>query len=202
MLIRGEGESQPQRIDLEIIDPRGPDNLVNLISCPSSCGCVGAPNYSYTHNHDEGERIMYETNAAWRRARKYFGIEGNIDMVLHHKDETLRHTDYARYLEWRIEDLEVMTREEHTKHHCIGQHFKHKDNSNYLGKRNSLGRHFKHTEETKRKISEAHKGKVGSANGKHWFNNGEKETYAFECPEGYQKGRLKRYAELTQKDEA
>ena len=46
--------------------------------------------------------------------------------------------------------------------------------------------------ERRRKISEAHKGKIGSAKDKHWYNNGEIETYAKDCPDGYKKGRLPR----------
>ena len=46
--------------------------------------------------------------------------------------------------------------------------------------------------ERRRKISEAHKGKKGSATGKHWFNNGIIETYAEECPIDFLKGRLPR----------
>lgn len=42
------------------------------------------------------------------------------------------------------------------------------------------------------KISKAHKGKVGSAKNKCWFNNGLIETYANECPVGFNQGRLPR----------
>lgn len=52
-----------------------------------------------------------------KEAREYFGVYGNNDYVLHHKDKTLKYTDPERYAEWRIEDLEVMTREEHNKVH-------------------------------------------------------------------------------------
>ena len=44
--------------------------------------------------------------------------------------------------------------------------------------------------ERRRKISESKKGKKGAAAGKFWYNNGNQETYANECPEGYIKGRL------------
>lgn len=40
-----------------------------------------------------------------------------------------------------------------------------------------------------RKISEAKKGKPGNAAGKTWFTDNESETYAFDCPPGYRKGR-------------
>lgn len=55
----------------------------------------------------------------------------------------------------------------------------------------------KHSEERIRKNSESHKGqtawnkgkKLGS-NGTHWYNNGEVNVKAKECPEGFVKGRL------------
>ena len=34
-------------------------------------------------------------------------------------------------------------------------------------------------------------GRGMASKGKYWFNNGIIETYAFECPEGFVKGRLK-----------
>jgi hypothetical protein len=46
------------------------------------------------------------------------------------------------------------------------------------------------SEERCKKISEATKGREGSAKGKFWFNNGSSETYSFECPEGFVRGRL------------
>lgn len=42
------------------------------------------------------------------------------------------------------------------------------------------------------KISKAHKGKIGSAKNKSWYNNGIIETYANDCPIGFNKGRLPR----------
>ena len=41
-----------------------------------------------------------------------------------------------------------------------------------------------------RKISNSQKGKIGNATGKIWFNNGIKELYSNECPEGFIQGRL------------
>lgn len=51
---------------------------------------------------------------------------------------------------------------------------------------------FTKNEERNKKISQATLGRAGSATGKKWFNNGESETYAFECPTGYTVGRLPR----------
>ena len=41
------------------------------------------------------------------------------------------------------------------------------------------------SEETRKKMSKAHSGKL-------WFNNGEKEVCAFSCPEGFVPGRMKK----------
>ena len=51
------------------------------------------------------------------------------------------------------------------------------------GKKNSLG--AIRSEETKRKISDAFKGRC-------WFNNGIKNVFVKECPEGFVKGTIKR----------
>lgn len=44
-------------------------------------------------------------------------------------------------------------------------------------------KHF--TDKTRKKLSEA-------AKGKHWYNNGETEKFCYECPPGCKPGRLKR----------
>lgn len=51
---------------------------------------------------------------------------------------------------------------------------------------------FTQDPERNKKISEAHKGKKGNATGKTWFTDGYTETYAFECPQGFRKGRKPR----------
>ena len=58
------------------------------------------------------------------------------------------------------------------------------------------------SEETRRKMSEAHKGKIfteehkqkmsKNSTGRSWFNNGIKNVFVKECPEGFVKGRLKK----------
>ena len=57
------------------------------------------------------------------------------------------------------------------------------------GEKNPMyGKHF--SEEHKKKLSEAHKGKNIWTNGMHWFNNGEINIRAKECPEGFVPGKV------------
>lgn len=56
-------------------------------------------------------------NANHKKAREYFGIKVGDYLVLHHKDPDLRHTDIERYIEWRPEDLVVMSNSDHIKLH-------------------------------------------------------------------------------------
>ena len=47
------------------------------------------------------------------------------------------------------------------------------------------------SEETKKKMREAKKGKNIWTRGMHWYNNGKINTMAKECPEGFVPGRLR-----------
>ena len=49
------------------------------------------------------------------------------------------------------------------------------------------------SEETRRKLSESHKGHLPTkgSKGMHWYNNGIVNNLAYECPNGFVKGRLK-----------
>ena len=49
---------------------------------------------------------------------------------------------------------------------------------------------YERNSERCRKISEATKGRTGSAKDKKWFNNGVVETYSKQCPDGFNAGRL------------
>ena len=101
-------------------------------------------------------------NKNWERARKHFNLQGQSNMILHHKDVTLKERDFTRYLEWRVEDLEVVSRGEHTTLHHKGKSVslatKKKIAQNHVG---FAGRH--HTEETRRRLSECSKGVPKSA---------------------------------------
>lgn len=108
------------------------------------------------------------------------------------------------------EELIFLTRAEHNKLHKKG-------NTYMLGKRHTeeskkkvseankgnkywLGKH--HTAETKKKLSEIHKGMRHSEESKkkmsearkgcHWYNNGKISKRAFECPDGFTPGRLRK----------
>lgn len=50
---------------------------------------------------------------------------------------------------------------------------------------------WKHSEKTKEKMSISAKGNKACI-GLHWFNNGQIEIHALECPEGFVSGRLKK----------
>lgn len=96
-------------------------------------------------------------NKQWKEARTYFGVENNPEMVLHHKDPTLKYRDPQRYLEWRVEDLEVMTVREHARLHSKGKVLSEKTRK--LISEHHVGFEGKtHTAETKAKISKALKG--------------------------------------------
>ena len=43
------------------------------------------------------------------------------EYVLHHKDETLRHNDPDRYIQWNFEDLEVKLNTKHAGEHTKGR---------------------------------------------------------------------------------
>lgn len=92
-------------------------------------------------------------NKNWERAREYFGIAGDENMVLHHVDQTLRKRDPERYLEWRPEDLVAIEKGEHTRiHHggkVVSAETRRKISENHVG---FAGK--KHSESTKQKLRE------------------------------------------------
>ena len=52
-----------------------------------------------------------------QKAREYFGIVGQPNKVLHHKDPTLRRNNIERYILWLPEDLIVLDKSDHSKIH-------------------------------------------------------------------------------------
>ena len=88
-------------------------------------------------------------------ATKYFNVQKGY--VLHHKDITMRETNLERYIQWLPEDFVVMSKVEHIKLHHTGskrsEEARKKMSEADKGKQKWLGKH--HTEETKQKMREA-----------------------------------------------
>ena len=91
-------------------------------------------------------------------------------------------------------ELIFLTRSEHRFLHQKGKHLseesKNKMSEAMKGEKNPFyGK--RHSEEAKLKISEAKKGNT-NVRGKRWFNNGKISKRAYECPEGFVPGRIKK----------
>lgn len=56
------------------------------------------------------------------------------------------------------------------------------------------GKH--HTEEVRKQLSENSKGSKNNQYGKHWYTNGTDNIMAYECPEGYHKGKIPNQKDL------
>ena len=138
-------------------------------------------------------KISEKNNA---KAKKYFNLPKG--WVLHHEDETLRHNNIERYIEWRPEDLIPMSRADHSRLH-VKSHVKSDETKQKISEAHK-GKKF--SEEHKKKISESEKGKIVSDASKekmrkahicmHWYNNGIIETQCHICPNGFKQGRLKK----------
>lgn len=159
-------------------------------------------------------------NKNYVRAKEYFNLpEG---WVLHHKDPSWKTEDPERYNEWRIEDLVPMSKGDHQRLH-IALAVENGDTAKYgrpcddeTRERLRYYASQPKSEETKRKMSEANKGKphpwntghpqsedtrqkisdklkgkpaTRGSKGMHWFTNGVEDVLALECPEGFVKGR-------------
>lgn len=122
---------------------------------------------------EEQRRISARNNyLAW----KHFYPDGKgmpkKGYVLHHVDTTLKKNDIERYIQWRIEDLVMLTKQEHAglhhkgeNHHNFGKHLseetRQKIGESLKGEHNPMfAKHL--SEETRRKLSEAKKGKQKS----------------------------------------
>ena len=156
----------------------------------------------------EQKHIYYINRKA---AAEYYNLPKG--WILHHKDITMKENDVDRYIQWRPEDLVPMTRSQHrslhnhyqdvsgTKNPRYGVHLSDetknkiseslKKNGNLKGDKNPFfGKH--HSEETKKKISMSKLNQKLQLTGTKWYNNGEKQIQAKECPEGWVAGMLKR----------
>ena len=91
--------------------------------------------------------------------------------------------------------LKFVTSSEHRSLHNKGKHHSEetrKKTSDAMKGKTSPRKGVILSEETKKKISAAHKGrKTKGSTGMHWYNNGVINKYEYSCPEGFMKGRLK-----------
>ena len=146
------------------------------------------------------------------KARRILNPNKLTGMVMHHKDQNLIKSDPVRYNQWNIEDLVLITSAEHTRLH-------HKGKTVSEEQRIACGNRFrgatpwnkgktglyKATEDTKKKMSEVHKGaifteehkkKLGIAGrrrkGKVYANNGKINKIFFpdQIPDGWTKGKI------------
>lgn len=103
-----------------------------------------------------------ESQRNHRKAIKYFEWIGLLpkdrkphEYHLHHIDESLRHNDVDRYIQWNGYDLEVIKGGEHLSHHHKGkivtEETRLKQSESHKG--------YVMPEEQKRKISESEKGR-------------------------------------------
>lgn len=86
-------------------------------------------------------------------------------------------------------ELIFLTPAEHRRLHLKGTKFS--DEHRRKLSESMKGKH--HNEESRRKMSESHKGHppTKGSKGMHWYNNGIVNNLAYECPNGFVKGRLK-----------
>ena len=141
-----------------------------------------------------GDNEMINENHAKEYCKDYTKIE-NYDLAMsdttqtwecHHRNERFytrqELIDLGLYYDCPSCELIFLTMREHRKQD-------HKSRKNRI-----------FSAESKKKISESHKNKKLSnetkkkmseaAMGKHWYNNGIKQTLAYECPYGFFPGRL------------
>lgn len=128
--------------------------------------------------------MSYSRNKNYQKAKEYFNLQPNE--VLHHIDPSWKTDDLERYEQWNIEDLVKMTRSEHQSLHMKLNNPKRGGNK---GEDNPMyGKH--HSEESKNKMRKPHGVKTRGNSGMHWYTDGENNIQAYECPEGYKKGRV------------
>ena len=155
----------------------------------------------------------------------------------HHRRENISSRkeliELGEYYNRPASELIFLTKSEHRALHKCSEETKQKISESLKGNKYMLGK--RHTEESKKKMSESHKGKhhteearikIAEGNkgknkgktpwikGKHlseeakqklsksrkgllWFNNGIAEVFAKDCPEGFEKGRLKRKTQIA-----
>ena len=90
---------------------------------------------------------------AWKVVEAKLGWDGHTGYVLHHVDMELKTKDIERYIEWRLEDLQLMKKGEHIKLHHTG--LKYSNRTKQLMRMRKLG--IPKSELHRQHLSEAHK---------------------------------------------
>lgn len=126
----------------------------------------------------------------WYKARKELNLIGT-GLVLHHKDPNLKYTNLERYIQWNIEDLEVMTKSEHNRVHAVGRTLS--ETAKLKLKEHHTGLHPSEESKIKNRLAHVGKSRGGPTNkGRKWFNNGTTNVLAFSCPEGFVPGMTRK----------
>lgn len=114
-----------------------------------------------------------------KKAMEYYNLEKG--WVLHHKDPCLINEDPERYHEWRVEDLEPMTKGDHRRLH-MKIAVANGDTKKY-GRPLSEEHKEKLREYAKRPKSEDHKKKISESNkGKHDMSGSKNPNYGKKHP--------------------
>ena len=92
------------------------------------------------------------------------------------KGYSIHHIDHNK-LNDKLDNLVMLSRSEHAKHHALNRTKEHQEKLN----KSCIGR--KASDKAKQKMS---KQRIG----RHWFNNGTEEIFCYECPVGFTRGRL------------
>lgn len=90
---------------------------------------------------------------AWRIVESKLGWNGHTGYVLHHVDMELKKNNIERYIEWNLEDLQLMKKGEHIKLHHTG--LKYSNRTKQLMRMRKLG--IPKSALHRQHLSEAHK---------------------------------------------
>ena len=149
----------------------------------------------YKETADDMERFAIAKERALGKAEYNIADGGQGGNLGEEVNKKLRGKNNPFYGRRHSEKTRKKLSEAH-KDHKVSEETRKKISEKLKGKQAwNKGKH--HSEESKQKMSEAHKGKPSwkkglklGSNGTHWYNNGEINVKAKECPEGFVKGRL------------
>lgn len=159
--------------------------------------------------HADAHRVLYEQHGRWQDRVAWLSLSGIMndqeriyEILKNSNPGGYKHTDEAKkkLSEMRKGDKNPMygkvAANNGVKRPGVGGRKKgtgwsEAERAKQLEVRSQCGYYdFTQNAERNRKISEATKGRKGSATGKKWFNDSKVETYAFECPVDFVPGRL------------